>query len=127
MEGGCCLGDGGCHLQFSAKIQHVISIKKRVASPAFTSPRQRTWRNRRLVGPAPRHGSRLSDGADRGAIKTKRSRGAKRRKQHRGILWRITVASIDTVMQPVILFRHMGNAVTDTTCEPRLTIVWSVG
>jgi hypothetical protein len=27
----------------------------------------------------------------------------------------------------IILFRHMGNAVTDTSGVPRLTVVWSVG
>jgi hypothetical protein len=97
--------------------------------PALPGPRWGTRRNRRLVVPAPQHGvPALWFGADGVAITTMPSQGNEQPEQRRSILWRITSASIDTMIQPgIILFRHMGNAVTDTSGVPRLTVVWSVG
>src|SRR5262245_31145464 len=108
--------------------QHVIP-QEQVALPAFTSPRWGTWRNRWLVRSCcPDAVPALWFGADRVAITTKPSQGNEQPEQRRSILWRIMSASIDTVIQPgIILFRHMGNAVTDTSGVPRLTVVWSVG
>ena len=119
---------GAQSLANCAKIS-TLSLRSRWRCPRFTSPRWGTRRNRWLARSCcPDAVPALWFGADRVAITTKPSQGNEQPEQRRSILWRITSASIDTVIQPgIILFRHMGNAVTDTSGVPRLTVVWSVG